>query len=263
MNKIVKLRNSIGRFAFNSLSTLLLFVLWEIASLTVLKDNGILPDPITIIVDLWGVLTTTDYITQHLFPSVRRALTGFALAVVVGLFLAFTLSTFAKALKPAIVPILRFFEKINPIALFPVFMLLLGIGELSKVLIIFWVVVWTITFYAIDGLSDVDNNLIESAKSMGAGKIEVFRKVYIPAALPIIFHGIKFAASMSFLFLISVEMLSSSRGIGWYLVAAKNEYNLPHLYGTVILVAIIGIIISEGLGNIEKVLFPWKQQLEY
>jgi NitT/TauT family transport system permease protein len=152
------------------------------------------------------------------------------------------------------------FEKLNPLALFPVFMLFFGIGEASKVMIIFWVAVWQVAFHTLAGLLGVDQDLVKAARAMGAGRAAVFWKVYVPAALPDIFSGVKFGAQMAFVFVVSVEMLSSSAGIGWFINNAKYTHNLFDLYAGVIITAVLGILIGKILTFIEDRLFSWKER---
>ncbi|MDR1496282.1 MAG: ABC transporter permease subunit [Clostridiales Family XIII bacterium] len=149
-------------------------------------------------------------------------------------------------------PIFHFLEKLNPLALFPVIMLFAGIGDESKVFIIFWVVVWIVVFHTIAGIENVDPLYIQSAKSMGAGKLSLLFAVYFPAAAPEIFSGVKFGANIAFIFVISVEMLSASAGLGWFIANAKHQYNLANLYSTVLLIAIIGIIVSTLFNVLEE-----------
>jgi NitT/TauT family transport system permease protein len=175
--------------------------------------------------------------------------------------LGFLLSFLPLKIRLVCLPIFQFFEKLNPLALFPVFMLFFGIGETSKVLIIFWVCVWQVAFHTLDGLLNVDPILIKSARAMGAAKTTVFYKVFVPAALPDIFGGVKFGAQTSFVFIVSVEMLSSSAGLGWFINNAKHAYNLNNLYAGALIVAIIGIFISKILSRIESSLFSWREKV--
>lgn len=254
-NRIWKKGMEIG---YGSLSTILFFVVWYLASVTKLLNPGIIPDPISVISRLFTNLFKGNLFTTHVILTFQRAGWGFIAALVVGLLLGFSLESLLKKISPGIIPVMQLFEKMNPFALFPVFMLFFGIGELSKILIIFWVAVWPIAFHTISGLQNVDPILIKSAKAMGAAKRVIFGKVIVPAALPDIVTGIKFGALIAFTFVVSVEMLSSSAGLGWFIAEAKHQYNLPNIYSGVLIVAILGIMISRLLCKIEQHLFIWK-----
>jgi NitT/TauT family transport system permease protein len=234
-------------------------LIWYILSSAGILNPGTIPGPIDVFAALAHNLFATDMAVTHILPTVRRAALGFAFAAGVGAGIGLLFSSILKPLKPAVVPVFHFLEKLNPIALFPVIMLFAGIGEESKVLIIFWVVVWIIVFHTIAGIENVDPLYLQSAKSMGASRFALMAKVYLPAAAPEIFSGVKFGANIAFIFVISVEMLSASFGLGWFIANAKHQYNLANLYSTVILVAIIGILVSSLFNALERRLFSWKQ----
>jgi NitT/TauT family transport system permease protein len=246
-------------FGFSGLSTLLFFALWFLLSAAGLLDSGLIPGPVAVIRRLFENIFTTDIIRVHLLLSARRAFIGFAAALAVGLALGFLFGGIARRAKPIAVPVFQFFEKMHPIAMFPIFVFFWGIGETGKVAIIFWVCVWPILFHTMDGLRNVDPALVKCAGTMGETRIMTFFRVSIPAALPDIFGGVRFAVQMAFLFVVSVEMLSSTAGLGWVIDNSKHSYNLPDLYSTIILVAILGIAVSRLLGAAEKRIFVWKE----
>ena len=200
-----------------------------------------------------------DLVKVHVLPTVVRAFLGFLLAAGVGFTLALLLESLLKRVRFVVVPVMRFLEKLNPIALFPVFMLFWGIGDVSKIMLIFQVVVWIIALHTMSAIETVDPVLIQSGRSMGAKGPLLFWKVILPAAAPEIFHGIRLGLSIAFVFIISVEILSSSRGLGWFLNNAKNQYNLPNLYSTVLLMALIALALNLLLSGIERRGFLWKQ----
>jgi NitT/TauT family transport system permease protein len=155
------------------------------------------------------------------------------------------------------------FEKLNPLALFPLFMLFFGIGDESKAAIVFWVVVWQIAFHTLAGLENVDKEIIKGAKAMGTNRVAMLCKIVFPASLPEVYNGLKLGVQMAFLFIISVEMLSSSNlfpGLGGFIMESKKAYNLPNVYAGIILTAIIGIVLTKILDLIGERLFVWKQK---
>ncbi|MFV0529358.1 MAG: ABC transporter permease [Lachnospiraceae bacterium] len=246
---------------FGSLSTILFLLAWYLLAVTGILNTGIIPDPISVIGRLFTNLFTTDLFMTHIVLTLRRAALGFISAFVGGLAGALLISTVFKRQLDGILPIFHFLEKLNPLALFPVFMLFWGIGETSKILIIFWVAVWPVTFHTIDGIRNVDAGLLKSARAMGASGRAAFFKVTLPAALPDIFVGVKLALQIAFMFIISIELLSSSAGLGWFLLNARLQYNLPNVYSSVILVGIVGIIIDVLCNVLWKKLFKWKEEV--
>lgn len=246
-----------------SLLTVALFVVWHIAIVTGAVDDGILPAPIDVLKQLWENIQQLDFWQRTLFFTVKRALFGLIISAVVGTFIGVSLATYLKFAKEYIMPLLHLFEKLNPLALFPLFMLFFGIGDESKIGIVFWVVVWQIAFHTLAGIENVDKELIKGAKAMGTNRGALLLKVTLPASLPEIYNGLKLGVQMSFLFIVSVEMLSSSNlfpGLGGFIMESKKAYNLPNIYAGIIIIAIIGIVLTKILDLIGEKLFAWKQK---
>jgi NitT/TauT family transport system permease protein len=252
--------SKLKKTAFKSLSTLLFFALWHAASVAGILDEGLIPGPVGVIKRLFVDIFAGDLLSKHIALSFKRAGEGFLASLAGGVLLGFLLKCLPERVRAVFMPVLQMFEKLNPLALFPVFMLFFGIGEASKVMIIFWVAVWQVAFHTLAGLLGVDQDLVKAARAMGAGRAAVFWKVYVPAALPDIFNGVKFGAQIAFVFVVSVEMLSSSAGLGWFINNAKHVYNLFDLYTGVIITAVLGILISKILTFIENRLFSWKER---
>lgn len=250
-------------FISASLLTAALFVVWHIAIATGVIDNGILPAPLDVLKQLWGNIQQPDFWQRTLFITVKRALSGLAISAVIGIFIGVSLATYLKFAKEYIMPLLHLFEKLNPLALFPLFMLFFGIGDESKVAIVFWVVVWQIAFHTLAGIENVDKEIIKGAKAMGTNRGALLLKVILPASLPEVYNGLKLGAQIAFLFIVSVEMLSSSNlfpGLGGFIMESKKVYNLANVYSGIIIIAIIGIVLTKILDLIGEKLFAWKQE---
>jgi NitT/TauT family transport system permease protein len=253
----------VKNFISASVLTVALFVAWHIAIATGAIDNGILPAPLDVLKRLWENVIQPDFWQRTLFLTAKRALGGLAISVAVGIFIGVSLATYLKFVKEYIMPLLHLFEKLNPLALFPLFMLFFGIGDESKAAIVFWVVVWQIAFHTLAGIENVDKEIIKGAKAMGTNRAALLLKVVLPASLPEVYNGLKLGVQMAFLFIISVEMLSSSNlfpGLGGYIMESKKVYNLPNVYSAIIITAGTGIVITKILDLIGEKLFAWKQK---
>ncbi|MDR3295201.1 MAG: ABC transporter permease [Clostridiales Family XIII bacterium] len=254
-----KLKNFISA----SVLTVALFVAWHIAIAAGAIDNGILPAPLDVLGRLWENIQQPDFWQKTLFLTVRRGLTGLGISAAVGICIGVSLATYLKFAKEYIMPLLHLFEKLNPLALFPLFMLFFGIGDASKVAIVFWVVVWQIAFHTLAGIENVNKEVIKGAKAMGTNRREMLVKIIFPASLPEVYNGLKLGVQITFLFIVSVEMLSSSNlfpGLGGFIMESKKVYNLPNVYSGIILTAVIGIVLTKTLDFIGKKLFVWRQK---
>ncbi|MFD2838368.1 ABC transporter permease [Azotobacter vinelandii] len=140
---------------------------------------------------------------------------GLLLAIVSGVGLGLLMGGFRR-LEALVDPLLQLFRQTSALALFPVFILFFGIGELSKVAIIFWASFWPILLSTISGVKQVDRLLIDSARSMGASRAFLFVKVVLPAAAPSIFTGVRLAGAYCVTALVAAEMIGAHSGLGFF-----------------------------------------------
>jgi NitT/TauT family transport system permease protein len=251
-------------FFSGSVLTVALFVAWHIAIQTGAIDNGLVPAPAGAIQSLWENALKPDFWQRTLLLTLRRGASGLIISAAAGIFIGVSLATYLRRAKPYFIPILQLFEKLNPIALFPLFMLFFGIDDESKIAIVFWVAVWQIAFHTLAGIENTDKTVIKGAKAMGTGKRDMLFKVILPASLPEVYNGLKLGVQISFLFIIAVEMLSSSNlfpGLGGFIMESKKAYNLPNIYSGILFTAIIGIVLTKILDLIGEKLFSWKEKI--
>ncbi len=196
-----------GNIFYRLFAVLLFLLLWEIVPRSGLADPTFLPPFSKVILAFLDMIRTGE-LFHHLFVSLRRSFLGFSLGLAIAVPLGLLIGWF-KSLENFIDPLLQTFRQTSTLALFPVFILLFGIGELSKVAIIFWGVQWAILLNTISGVQTIDPILVKSARSMGASPLTLFIKVILPAAIPSIFTGIRLSATTSILILIAAEMIGA------------------------------------------------------
>jgi NitT/TauT family transport system permease protein len=180
------------QIAYHLLAVFIFLLIWEIAPRVGLADPTFLPPFSVVVVALYKLIVSGVLLTDTLI-SLQRAFLGFVLGIAIAIPLGLFIGWY-KAFDRFIDPLLQTFRQLSVLALFPVFILLFGIGELSKVLLIFWGVVWTILLSTIAGVKNVDPLLIKSARSIGASTFTVLFKVVLPGAFPPIFTGIRLSA---------------------------------------------------------------------
>ena len=145
------------------------------------------------------------------------------------------------------------------LAILPVFILLLGLGETSKIAIVLYACAFPLLLNTISGVKNVDPLLIKSARSMGLSSIQLFRKVIIPAAIPTIFVGIRQAGASSILVLVAAEMVGAKSGLGYLIQYTQFSFQITNMYAGIISISVIGVIINYLLVTLEKRLTGWKQ----
>jgi NitT/TauT family transport system permease protein len=195
----------------------------------------------------------------HVKVSILRAGVGFLLAGIIAVPLGFLLAGGFRKLEEILDPLLQILAQVNPFSLFPVFILLFGIGEVAKISIIFWVSIWPILFSTITGVKTIDPLLIKAAQAMGTSKIRLFWKVVLPGAAPSIFSGLRMSAGNAFLMLIAAEMIGASAGLGWMVLNSEVNFQINRLFAAALTIALLGIFINKAIGFVEKKVVVWKQ----
>lgn len=234
-------------------------MIWEIAPRLGWVDKAFLP-PFSKVITTFFSLILSGELELHIAISMQRSLIGFGLGMLLAIPLGLIIGWF-KWFEFYIDPLLQTFRQTSTIALLPVFMFLFGIGEISKVAIVFWGVQWAILLNTISGVKSVDPLLVKSARSMGASPLTLFIKVILPSAFPSIFTGIRLSATSSILILTAAEMLGASKGLGFLLFDAETKYQIPKMFASIITMSIIGLIINYSLQAIEKRVTRWKQEI--
>jgi NitT/TauT family transport system permease protein len=257
-NSWVKKLVGISEYLLANLPVLLLFLAWEVLPRYGILDKAIIPTFSSVVIKLF-MLASEGELFRHMAISLQRAAIGLLVATAVGIPLGFLLGGMCQMLEELLLPLFKLLEKINPFALFPVFILIFGIGEFSKVSMIFWVCQWPIIFNTVMGIKGVDSLLLKTGRSMGASKSALLFKVILPAALPSIFNGLKLGAQLAFIMVISAEMLGSSSGMGWLTRNAQETYKITQLFGATMVIALLGLLINMLFRFIEKRVLGWRE----
>ncbi|MDF2987467.1 MAG: transporter permease [Eubacterium sp.] len=258
MNKSSSLIKSVKKVAISSISIILFIALWQLSSSIGILNKAIIPQPIDTFYELYRKIISGTFI-YHAGISLKRAGIGFLYALIIGIAAGFLFGSIFKSAYKVITPLLKLLEKLNPFALFPIFMMLFGIGETCKEVLIFWVSVWPVLFHTISGVNDIEQLMIKSAKAMGATDGKLFFKVILPATAPDIFTGIKLGVQIAFFMIISAEIVGSTAGLGWFIWISQRNYQIISLYAGTIFIAILGIIINKIFAKLEGKFLVWKQ----
>ncbi|WP_446899740.1 ABC transporter permease [Clostridium sp. LBM24168] len=256
--KKLDIGNNIAIFTRKSVAIIVFFILWQVLPTIGVINKQFVPPLFDIIVYL-GQMAASGELIVHINASLMRVLEGFALSVVVGVPLGFLLGGWFRKFEEILNPLLQVLAQINPFTLFPIFMLFFGIGEVAKVAIIFWTALWSVLFQTINGVRNIDPMLIKGARAMATPKLSLFYKVVLPGAAPLIFSGFKTAMSTACLMLIAAEMIGASKGLGWLILNAQNNYNINRLYAAAIAIALLGLVLLRLLDLIEHFIVTWKE----
>jgi len=232
--------------------------LWEVLCRANLIRVIALPAPSTVAVTLWGLCASGELFV-HIGASLLRVLEGFAGAAVLGLVLGVAVgisATFAR-ITDLIIQILR---PIPPIAWIPLAILWFGIGEMSKVYIIFLGAFFPIIIGVIEGIRQTDNRYVEVAAVLEASRWKLVRKVVLPGALPTIITGLRIGLGNAWVCVVAAELIAAERGVG-YIIVDGREMSRPDLViAGMISIGIVGKLMDVALKRLERALVPWRAQ---
>jgi NitT/TauT family transport system permease protein len=186
-------------------------------------------------------LVASGELGTHTLLSLKRAVLGLVGGVALGPPLGFLLGGWFPRLQTALEPLMEPFAQANPLVLFHVIMLFLGIGEVAKTFIIGWLCLWPVTFSTITGVRTIDPLLLKAARSLGLGRFKLFLRVILPAASPSILTGVRLSAGYAFIMLIAAEMMGASSGLGWLVIQSQESYNVTRIFAAAAVITILAI----------------------
>ncbi|HDG1683736.1 TPA: ABC transporter permease [Kluyvera ascorbata] len=233
----------------------LFFAGWQIASTAGWLNAAIIPPLDKIFIALWNGITQ-GVLLGDITISLQRAGLAFAAAIVVGIPLGLFMGQI-RPLEQALDPILQLFRQTSALALYPIFILLLGLGETSKVFVIFWAALFPILLSTISGVKEVDTKLLEMARTFGAGRMTLFYRVIVPASVPSIFIGLRLSATTALLLLIAAEMIGANQGIGFRVMNAQYNFQIPMMFAAIFLLAFAGLLANAILVVLQRRLCRW------
>lgn len=252
----------ISRAALGPATMLGLLMIWEAASRAGLLSPFMFPPPSEILFALYE-LTLRGFpdgilIFNHAFVTLRRILLGFLIATLVALPLGMA-AGYIRALDRISYPIITFGRSMAAISVLPLFIAWLGIGELSKVMLIAFGAFWIILTYTISSVKLLDPTLVRAARSMDVSAGRMFACVILPATLPRIFTGLRVALIACFTIIVAAEMIATVHGLGALIMEARNSFRTDITMVGMLLIGALGYGASQLLDAIEARLLPWSR----
>lgn len=238
------------------LSPLGLLLLWEALSQTGVADPRFFPPPSVIVRTLWKMAQTGELLF-HIAVSVRRILFGFLLGALpaVALGLAMGLSRPVRAL---LMPIVASIYPIPKIAIYPLIIFYLGIGEASKVSIVALSIFFLVLLNTMAGVLGLDRAYFNIARAYGAGARGIFTTVALPGALPQIFTGLKLGMGFALIVIVGAELLGSDAGIGFLIWRSYQIFAVDVMFAGLLVTAILGWLATIALDWLERLAIPWR-----
>jgi ABC-type nitrate/sulfonate/bicarbonate transport system permease component len=235
----------------------LIAIAWELAARFELVSTSALP-PLSAVIASWiDMIKDGELITNGL-SSLYRAGAGLAAAIMVGATLGITMAWW-KPVNVLLAPIVEVFYPLPKSALIPVTVIWLGFGDGSKILLIFLGCMLPVTLGAFNGARSSDQALVWSARSMGANRLRMLWDVVVPSAMPELLNGIRTALALSFILLVSSELIVAQKGFGYLIgfLGANGSYDA--MYAVVFTVAFLGFAADRIYQTFVHRVLLWRQ----
>jgi NitT/TauT family transport system permease protein len=249
---LVKMKEK-GMAVWYIYGTFIVLALWHlIASLVMLP---IIPSPWRVIVNLYTIFFAK--IAIHSFYSLWRIVAGVLLAVIVGIPIGYCMGYLPK-FDRALSPIVYLTYPIPKIALLPVMMLLFGLGELSKILLIFLIIVFQVIVAVRDEVKSIPRETYYSLYSLGAGLMDIVREILVPASLPKILTSLRVAMATAISVLFFTETFGTQYGMGYFIMDAWMRVNYLEMYSGIMVLSSIGLTLFGTIDYLERKVCNWQ-----
>ena len=231
----------------------LMLIAWEVAVKTLQVPTFILPAPSVVLAEMWNVRVQ---LAGHAWATLLASLVGFGLTIVVTVPLAVMIAA-STTLRNTIYPLIVVSQSVPKVAVAPLIVLLVGVGEAPKILIAFLVAFFPLLVDTATGLNAVPRDLLDLSRSLNSSRIQEFVKIRFPTAVPFFFSGLKVAVAFSVLGAVVGEFVQADRGLGYLIVVSTSYWKTPLAFASMTLLSAMGLALFFLVSLVERVFFRW------
>ncbi len=233
-------------------------LVWELLVRLRLLDARFFPAPSQVAVAFWGLVRSGE-LPADVAVSLWRILCGFLLGSLPGILLGLLMGM-SRTLRVLLDPLVSAIYALPKIAILPLVMLLFGIGELSKIVIVAVATFTLVLINAMVGVRGIDPLLIDAAQSFGADRRHLLWHVILPGALPVIFAGLRLGLGVSLVVIIAAEFVAAKSGIGYLIWFSWSTLVTEDMFVGLVVIAGLGMLFTEGLRRLERLIIPWERE---
>ena len=243
--------------AVSVFSPVAVLVLWELAVRTRLLDARFFPAP-TAIVGTFAATTASGELWSHVSATLARIAVGFLMGAVPALLLGVLLglAPFARAFAN---PIIFALYPVPKVAILPLIMLIFGLGEMSKYVVVAIAVFFLVIVNTMAGVVQIDRIHFDVARNFGVSRRDVYARVVLPGALPQIFTGLKLAIGVALIVLVTAEFVGADTGVGVLIFQSWQVFAIERLFVGLVVVSFLGYLLSLAFDELERVAIPWRR----
>lgn len=236
----------------------LLVAVWWL--LTLNSTNFFVPKPVEL-VETFAAVWFSDRFFTDLLPSIGRLLTGLVVTIVIGVVIG-VLIGIVRWLRRLSEPVLEFLRAIPPVALIPLFMLLIGINDQMKVTVIVFGSIWPVLLNTVEGVRGVDEILSNTCRTYRIKGLARLRYLVLPGATPQIMTGVRQSLSIGLILMVISEMFGSSSGLGFTIIVFQRAFAISEMWSGIAVLGLIGISLSLVSQFVERRTLGWYHGLK-
>ena len=250
--------SDLKRLLIFTVSPVVLFMVWEVLARTGVLDQRFFPAPGAIFYHLFFVSPEEGIVTDVIY-SVYRIFVGYIIGCSLGMVLGIGMGL-SNILRMTFYPLIIVTYPIPKIAILPLIMLIFGIGDLSKIVVVaigsFFLVLMN-TLHGVDSLAKIYHDV---STVYNIGRRNFIFKVVIPGSLPSIFTGLKLAIGYSLVIVVAAEFSGADKGIGYLIWQSWETFSIKSMYAGIFVIGLLGFIFSYTLDFLERKMIPWKDK---
>lgn len=232
-----------------------IILIWQLVCMSGIVPSYMLPSPVEVAAALTGDFETIMF---HAKFTLQETFYGLAIGIVLS-FAGATLMDRFVIIDRAFYPLMIITQTIPTIAIAPILVLWFGFDMAPKIILVVITTYFPIAVGLLDGYKSVDKDFIDLMRSMGAGRLDIFRHVKLPAALPHFFSGLKIAASYAVVGAVVSEWLGGFNGLGVYMTRMRKAYAFDNMFAVIILIIVISLLLLLLVSIISRIAMPWKK----
>jgi NitT/TauT family transport system permease protein len=234
-------------------SFIVITVLWYITFLTL--KLPIVPSPIVIYIKIFKIFK--EAIAIHALYSIARVFIGVFVSLVIGVLLGYLMGYYKKIDK-LLSPLVYFTYPVPKMALLPIVMLLFGLGELSKIIMLVLIVIFQIIIAARDAVKAIPKEVYHSLYSLGASRLQIFKNIVVPASLAEIITSTRLALGTAVSILFFTETYGTRYGMGYFIMDSWMRVNYIEMYAGIVVLSVIGVLIFILIDILDSYLCSWR-----
>ena len=239
------------------MSPLALLALWEITAQVGLLDTRFFPAP-TRIASQFVELVQSGELLVNTWVSLQRLFFGFLLGGIPALVLGLIMGLY-RPIRAAIDPLIAATYPIPKSAVLPLILLIFGLGEMSKIVMVAIGVFFPVVINTTAGVLEIDKIYHDVSKNFGASRWQVFRTVALPGAMPLIMTGVKLGIGLGLILIAIAEMVGAKSGLGYMIWNAWQIFSVETMYVGILVISVLGVLFTVVMNELEQVIIPWRR----